>query len=60
MPASISRPTLLGTVASLVAAPALPRLALAAEPVRLVVAADNEPRQLTPRSSHRTAYSSSP
>jgi hypothetical protein len=40
------------------AGPAAPRPA--AEPVRLVVAADNEPRQLTPRSSHRTAYSSSP
>jgi hypothetical protein len=48
MPASISRRTLLGTAASLVIAPALPRLALAAEPVRLVVAADSEPRQLNP------------
>lgn len=48
MPASLSRRTLLGTTAALVAATALPRGVRAADAVRLVVAADSEPRQLNP------------
>ncbi|HRO10953.1 ABC transporter substrate-binding protein [Amaricoccus sp.] len=45
---SVSRRTLLGTAAALLASTALPRLARAAEGGRLVVAADSEPRQLNP------------
>ena len=44
----ISRRTLLGTTAALLATTALPRFAGAAEGQRLVVAADSEPRQLNP------------
>ena len=44
----ISRRTLLGTTAALLATTALPRFANAAEGQRLVVAADSEPRQLNP------------
>ena len=44
----ISRRTLLGTTAALLATTALPRISSAAEGQRLVVAADSEPRQLNP------------
>jgi peptide/nickel transport system substrate-binding protein len=48
MLAPITRRTLLGTAATLLASTALPRLGAAADPVRLTVAADSEPRQLNP------------
>ncbi|HET9068803.1 MAG TPA: ABC transporter substrate-binding protein, partial [Amaricoccus sp.] len=44
----VSRRALLGSSAVLLASTALPRLALAAEGGRLVIAADSEPRQLNP------------
>ncbi len=44
----VSRRTLLGTTAALLASTALPRLAAAAGDGRLAVAADSEPRQLNP------------
>jgi peptide/nickel transport system substrate-binding protein len=48
MHAPVSRRTLLGTSAAVLAAAALPRRAVAADGKRLVVAADSEPRQLNP------------